>query len=174
MRLAFEYTFNDYKEANAAWKTLRLALPNLAVYFYLFVAFLGGATIGNLLQPPAPGETPRGFCEISLTSMPLMFGAAYWAFLAFRPRRPAPGFIIPPERKLSGFGLWMPAGLILVVFVACVAGNALTAPVPSPPPPAPPPPGARGVAAIFMPLLPVVGFIITMLVAGVRMFQLTI
>lgn len=174
MQLRFEYRASDYREAVAAWKSIGLATPSFAPFFYLYVALVVGTMVGGILQPTAPGEPRRGLCEVSLTAMPMLLVAAYLAVFAFRRRKPSPGFIIPPQREPTGHGIWVPAAMVAMVFVVCVAGYMLTPPTPpqGAPPAGPPVPLGTALASFLIPLLPFVGMFAAILVLAFRIFRL--
>jgi hypothetical protein len=171
MILQVNYTENDFREANAAARSLGWLSVSTLPFFYLFVAYLTGSVVGQLLQRPAPGAPPKGPIDVCVSTFPLMLVAAYWGFVVFRTGgRRSPHFLVRPPR-LSGTGVLLPAALAVVTFAVTACALAFT---PPPPPEANPPaqvPLAQTLLTLALGLAPMVVMLVCAGVMTLRLFR---
>jgi hypothetical protein len=171
MTLHVYRTEADFREANAAYRGLRLMSFGTLPFFFLYLAFTIGVIAGNLLQEQPPGAPPRGPVDVMFSSIWLVIAGVYWGVVGLRTAgKRAHGFVRPPP-PLAGVGVVTPALLAVALFAVCLLSNAYTPPAPLPAPQPTPPPLGESLRSAFLPFVPVVSLVACSIWIFLRQFN---
>jgi len=172
--LRVEYTVDDFREAVAAVRAQGLMTVSQAQFFYLFLGYTVGATLGNAFQRQPAGAPPRGVIEIAISSLPFVLILTYWAFIAFRTGgKKAFGFVTPPP-KLTEAGILVPG--LFTVAASTITFLAIVFTPPGLPVPTNQPeiPFGTASAMLILPFVPIVVMLICAVALLLRMMRLNI